>query len=471
MGGGRVGRYRILRRLAAGGMAELHLAHVEGVAGFEKLVVLKRILPHLAEEADFTEMFVKEARVSAILDHPNIVQVLDSGRFRGEFFYVMEYVHGRDARSLLGAAAKAGRPIPLACAVSIAIGAASGLHYAHERADLSGRPLGLVHRDVSPSNLLVSYDGAVKVSDFGIAKASARTDKTLGSTIKGKIGYMAPEQARGATVDRRTDVYALGVLLYELSLTQRAFVADNEFAVFNAVLTGALDRPSVRDPAYPPELERIVLKATSLDPQHRYPTARAFVEDLEAFAAQCDLRVGAGAVARYVESLVGKCEYPRAEAAADPEAARGLSTDGTVVLTPVGLGAVAPRPRPARWPVIVGAAGLAAGLAVAVAAPFSSTSANAEASPPAAPEQEEEQEPAPPAPPTDVATAQADMPPPAPVVSETPPEPAPVAETKTAAPESPARRKSRRRSKQRQRRPRAKKERPKVADPDALYPL
>ena len=172
--GARVGRYHLLRRLAIGGMAELHLACAEGVAGFQKVVVLKRVLPHLAADDAFVRMFLNEARLAANLDHPNLVQVIDIGEAEGEYFYVMEYVHGRNARELLAAAAHRGG-MPIEVALAIVVSAAAGLHHAHERCDLEGRALGLVHRDVSPSNVLVSYDGATKLTDFGIAKASARS--------------------------------------------------------------------------------------------------------------------------------------------------------------------------------------------------------------------------------------------------------------------------------------------------------
>ncbi|MCA9711238.1 MAG: serine/threonine protein kinase, partial [Myxococcales bacterium] len=310
--GARVGRYHLLRRLAIGGMAELHLACAEGVAGFQKVVVLKRVLPHLAADADFVQLFLNEARLAANLDHPNLVQVMDIGEAEGEYFYVMEYVHGRNARELLAEAANRGG-LPLPVALTVVVAAASGLHHAHERCDLDGRPLGLVHRDVSPSNVLVSYDGAVKVTDFGIAKASARTAETIGGAMKGKIGYMSPEQCRGEAVDRRSDVFALGILLYELTTTERLFFGESDFAVLNRVVQGRFDPPSSRVPGYPPALERIVLRALAGDPAQRTPTAEALLRELEAFAHDARLRCSAAVVADWMGEAFGRPPFPRVE--------------------------------------------------------------------------------------------------------------------------------------------------------------
>lgn len=311
--GAQVGRYHLLRRLAIGGMAELHLACAEGVAGFQKVVVLKRVLPHLAADEGFVELFLNEARLAANLDHPNLVQVIDIGEAGGEYFYVMEYVHGRNARELLAAAAHRGG-MPLTVALAIVVAAAAGLHHAHERTDLEGRPLGLVHRDVSPSNVLVSYDGATKLTDFGIAKASARSTETIGGAMKGKIGYMSPEQCRGEPVDRRSDVFSLGILLYELTTTERLFYADNDFAVLNRVVRGDIDPPTSRVPGYPPALERIVLRALGLAPDDRYPTAEALLRDVEAFAHEARLKISVATVADWMGEVFGRPPYPRVEA-------------------------------------------------------------------------------------------------------------------------------------------------------------
>lgn len=349
--GAQVGRYHLLRRLAIGGMAELHLACAEGVAGFQKVVVLKRVLPHLAADRSFVDLFVNEARLAANLDHPNLVQVMDIGEADGEYFYVMEYVHGRNVRELLGEAANRGG-LPLPVALTVITAAASGLHHAHERTDLTGRPLGLVHRDVSPSNVLISYDGAIKVTDFGIAKASARSVETIGGAMKGKIGYMSPEQCRGEPVDRRSDIFALGILTYELTTTERLFFGDSDFAVLNKVVHGRFDPPSSRVPGYPPALERIVLRALALDPDERYPSAAELLRDVEAFAHEQRLRCSAAVVTDWMSEAFGTPPFPRVEQRA-PAAADPLDALPTLVL----VGGVPPADPDARTRIEPAASG------------------------------------------------------------------------------------------------------------------
>jgi serine/threonine protein kinase len=214
--GQRLGRYQLIKRLAIGGMAEIFLARVVGLEGFEKRVVLKSILAQHATDEEWVQMFLEEARLAATLQHPNIAQVFDVGRDRNVHFFTMEYVRGADVRRIMKAAERRGG-VPLEVAVAIVIGAAAGLHYAHDKTDDAGRPLGIVHRDVSPANVLVSEDGAVKVVDFGIAKAALRRAATRTGTIKGKAGWISPEQCRGDRLDRRSDIFALGILLYELT--------------------------------------------------------------------------------------------------------------------------------------------------------------------------------------------------------------------------------------------------------------
>ena len=212
----RLGRYEILRPLARGGMAELFLARATGIQGFEKLVVVKRILPEMARDTDYVEMFLEEARLAAGLHHSNIVQVYDIGEDEAAPFFAMEYLHGEDVRTLLRAAALRRARVPVEHALSIAIGVAAGLHHAHEKRDPDGRPLGIVHRDVSPHNVAVTFDGGVKLLDFGVAKTRRRASATRHGTLKGKLGYMSPEQCRGDELDRRSDVFAVAILLWEL---------------------------------------------------------------------------------------------------------------------------------------------------------------------------------------------------------------------------------------------------------------
>jgi len=306
--GAEIGRYVLGRRLARGGMAELYLAKALGVAGFERPCVLKLVLPHLTEDAVFVEMFLTEARLASTLDHPNVVHVVDTGEVDGEFFFVMEYVHGRDVRALLRAVNPG--TMPLQAAVTIAHGVAQGLHYVHERRDPSGRFLGLVHRDVSPSNVMVSYDGSVKVVDFGIAKATEMRHATRTGVLKGKVHYMAPEQCEGHALDRRTDVFALGILLYEMTTGRPLFTGTNDYYVMSRIVRGVFARPREVDPAYPPDLEHIVLRALARDPNDRYVSAQALQVELEQYARAADLSLSARGLSETMHEVFGDAPPP-----------------------------------------------------------------------------------------------------------------------------------------------------------------
>lgn len=307
-------RYELLGRLAVGGMAELYLARAVGSDADGRVVVLKRILPHLSEDPEFVRMFRDEAYLAATLDHPNIVRVFDIGRHNDDYFFTMEYVHGENLRGLLRAAQKReGTEIPLQHLLTVMIGITSGLHYAHERVDGNGRPLQIVHRDVSPTNVLVSYDGSVKIVDFGIAKAAAGTHVTQAGMLKGKAAYMSPEQCRADKVDRRSDVFAIGILLYEMSTLTRLFKGDNELAILHQVLLGSIDPPTKRTHRYPPELERIVLRALQNKPEDRYQTALELREDLENFARSANITPSTTELGQYMLSLFGYRPLPWAQ--------------------------------------------------------------------------------------------------------------------------------------------------------------
>jgi len=284
-------------------MAELYVARAEGMAGFEKLVVLKRILPQHAESEDFIRMFLTEARLAATLHHPNIVQVYDIGEDQGTFFFTMEWVLGQDLRKLVRAARKAERPLPLEHILLIATGVAAGLEHAHEQTDPEGRPLGIVHRDVSPSNVIITYDGSVKIVDFGIAKAASAQAATVAGTLKGKIPYMSPEQCRGEGVDRRSDVFSIGTLLWELTTGMRLFSGDNEIAVLNRVARGEVPPPSSIRPDYPPLLEDVVMKALRSEPRERYQSAMDLQIALEDFAREARLPVSSARLAKFMRDL------------------------------------------------------------------------------------------------------------------------------------------------------------------------
>src|SRR5687767_5618617 len=249
--GRQIGKYRVVRRLAVGGMAEIYLAEARGIEGFAKYVVLKRILPQYAQSETFVRLFLNEARVSATLDHPNIASVYDIGEVDGVYFFTMEYLHGEDLGHILREMVARQTRLPLEHALTIGTGVAAGLHAAHEKRGPEGRPLGIVHRDVSPSNVVVTYDGGVKLCDFGVAKITSQSELTRTGTLKGKVSYMSPEQCNNESLDRRSDVFSLGILLYELTTLTRLFRGDSEAATLKMVLDANVPPPSTRVDDYP----------------------------------------------------------------------------------------------------------------------------------------------------------------------------------------------------------------------------
>ncbi len=295
--------YAILAKLATGGMAELFLARTTSTGGVERYVVLKRVLPDKLADRDFVTMFLDEARLVAQLQHPNIAQVFDTGRLGESYFFSMEYVHGEDLGRLVASATDSGVPISLDAALTFASGLCAGLHYAHEKVGTDGRPLHVVHRDVSPSNVLVSYDGAVKLVDFGIARAGS-SPSTSKHGLKGKIAYMSPEQCQGlATLDRRSDLFSVGSILYELTTGRPPFVGETEYGVLNQIVTRDAEPPSTWVPGYPPALEAIVMRALARDPERRVRTALELQTQLEDFAHDSRLRISPLVLARLMSGL------------------------------------------------------------------------------------------------------------------------------------------------------------------------
>ena len=268
-----LGRYRVLNRIGAGGMAEVFLVKSTGAEGIEKILVAKRILPSFARSAKFLSMFVDEAKVAMRLNHPNIVQVYAFDQERDQFLLAMEFVDGLDLGRLISAARRKGVSMPYGIAAYVVMEIAKGLDYAHKRKDENGEPMEIVHRDVSPQNVLLTYEGVVKVADFGIAKARLVSEET--GIIKGKFGYMSPEQARGERVDRRSDVYALGVLLAELLMGRKMYQGREGLEVLEAVRSGEITTPREVDPKVPSDLDSIVRRAISFDREERYQTARS----------------------------------------------------------------------------------------------------------------------------------------------------------------------------------------------------
>ena len=300
----RLGKYQLLRKLATGGMAEVFLAKTDGPMGFEKLLVIKRILPHLAEDPQFVEMFLGEAKLAAQLNHPNLVQLFDFGEAEGSYFIAMEYIDGPTLRLLLSRARDLRAPISLGLAARIVSLAAEGLAYAHDFRDhVTDEPLHLVHRDVSPDNILVGRSGAVKLVDFGIAKARGQNHHTQAGTVKGKVAYMAPEQLRGEPLDRRVDLYALGVVLYELCTGRMPFEAGTDASMVRAVLYDAAIPAVRRVPTLPRAIQSILDRLLAKDRNARYPDCRTLHADLEAFIPSTGEATNGFALSRLVAQL------------------------------------------------------------------------------------------------------------------------------------------------------------------------
>lgn len=279
------GKYMLVGELATGGMAELFLAVHKGPEGFLKVVVVKRVLPHLAASPEFVHMFADEARIAARLEHPNIVRTYEFGASEGNYFTVMEYLAGEDLSSILRRVEVTNTPIPVGAAALIMRDVCKGLHFAHELTDTAGRPLGLVHRDVNPTNIVVTYSGETKVIDFGVAKATTNMSKTVVGTVKGKTPYMAPEQILGRDVDRRADVFSTGIVLWELLTSRSLFTRDNEAATMYAIMNDPIPPPSRYRSDVLPALDEIVARALSRTPADRFETMEDLQGALEDFVA------------------------------------------------------------------------------------------------------------------------------------------------------------------------------------------
>ncbi len=277
------GKYYLLDRIAAGGMAEVFRAKAFGVEGFERIVAVKRILPSIAADTDFITMFIDEAKLAVQLNHANIAQIFDLGKVGESYFIALEYVHGKDVRALFDRLVQLEEraPVELSCYVAMKI--CEGLDYAHHRRDPSGRPLELVHRDVSPQNMLISFEGDVKLIDFGIAKAAGKEGRTRAGILKGKFGYLSPEQVLGSEVDRRSDIFGVGIVLHELLTGERLFVGDSEFSTIEKVRSAEITPPHLVNGDVSEGLSRIVMKALSRNPNKRYQTALGLQDDLQRF--------------------------------------------------------------------------------------------------------------------------------------------------------------------------------------------
>ena len=294
------GKYHLISHLATGGMADIFLASQKSIGGFEKLLVIKRILPNLAKDRKFIEMFLDEARIAAQLNHPNVIQIFDLGQVQGRFFIAMEYLSGESLSYVIRNRRKLKSTIPSHLAAGIIMQAAEGLHHAHEMTSADGSPLGIVHRDISPQNIFIQYDGGVKVVDFGIAKATMRSTKTKTGTLKGKYSYMSPEQVQGVDLDARSDVFALGIVFWECLVGRKLFNQQNDLELLKAVVGTDAPSPKEINPYVPQELADIVLHALSRRREDRYQSAAEFRRDLAAYLKKTSQDSDTMAIGRFM---------------------------------------------------------------------------------------------------------------------------------------------------------------------------
>jgi serine/threonine-protein kinase len=326
-----IGRYVLHDRIASGGMAAVHLGRLVGPAGFSRTVAIKRLHPQFAQDPDFVAMLLDEARLVARIRHPNVVPTLDVNVTDGELFLVMEYVQGEALSALLRSSALRGERIPPGLATTILAGVLHGLHAAHEARGERNEPLGIVHRDVSPQNVLVGVDGVARVLDFGIAKAAGRAQTTREGQLKGKIAYMAPEQLDGVT-SAATDIYAASAVLWETLTLRRLFAGESDPAVLKMVLDGRIEPPSRQAPGIPPELDAIVLRGLSAKPEDRFPTAEEMAVALEnVLPAVPASRLGAWVRLTATDALTNRSQRI---------AAIEISSHGEVVSPPISLAEV-----------------------------------------------------------------------------------------------------------------------------------
>jgi serine/threonine protein kinase len=331
----RVGRYEALRPIASGGMATVYLGRAEGARGFERQVAIKAMHPHLAQDPEFVTMFLDEARMAANIRHPNVVPTLDVAEEHGQLFLIMEYVEGLSLHALQREHRKQGRILPLPIALRIALDMLAGLHAAHELTAEGGMPMKLIHRDVSPHNVLVGTDGVSRIMDFGIARAEIRITATQGAQVKGKTAYMAPEQIRAQPLDRRCDVYAAGIVTWELLAGVPLFRADNEGSLVHMVLTGASKAPSEINSAVPKEIDAVCMSALALSPDERCATAADFADALESAAEASGIAIATSrAVGVFIKALpagaVRTAEGMRTPSVSNPRVAGTSATPATI---------------------------------------------------------------------------------------------------------------------------------------------
>jgi serine/threonine protein kinase/Flp pilus assembly protein TadD len=296
------GKYQLLDKIAVGGMAELYRAKLTGAQGFEKLIAIKKILPNLSEEENLVTSFIDEAKLAALLHHENIVQIYDFGSMDSEYFIAMEFLFGKDLRTIRKAAKKRDIPLGMENILYIISRICAGLDYSHNLKDLQGQPLNIIHRDINPQNILVTYEGQVKIIDYGIAKAASQNTKTRENLIKGKLAYMSPEQANGQAIDFRSDIFSTGIILYELLAVRRMFEGET-MHVLSLVRDAHYDPPEEVIPDLPAKLNEILHRALAKNPDDRYQSAGEMLADVEEFAFELSLRPNARSFAQYMKEL------------------------------------------------------------------------------------------------------------------------------------------------------------------------
>ncbi len=331
-------KYEILELIATGGMAELYRARLCGAAGFDKQLVVKKILPAYSGDADFVGMLIEEAKLAAQLQHGNVVQVYDLGIADGQYFIVMEYVSGRDLEEVTRACAKQGMKMNTKLAIYIARQVCNGLDYSHRKTGPNGEPLSIIHRDISPQNVLVSFDGEVKITDFGIAKAKTRAQATEVGLLKGKYGYMSPEQARVDPLDHRSDIFNVGIVLHELLVGERLFVGSSDISTLGMTRDVRVTPPSKIDKAIPEALASIVMKALAPTPDRRFQTAEEMEQALSRFAVEASMVAAPSDLSRLMKQLFGKPLAPSTP----------RRTTRIITLTTPGSISKAPRSSPAK---------------------------------------------------------------------------------------------------------------------------
>jgi serine/threonine-protein kinase len=325
--GERFGKYLLIGEIAVGGMAEVFLAVHKGVESFIKVVVIKRVLPHLSNNPEFVRMFCDEARLAARLEHPNIVRTYEFGEVNGQYFTAMEYLPGEDLFKALNNLSVSRQLMPLHIAVGIGVQLCNGLHFAHQFTDTAGKPLNLVHRDINPANIIITYGGEVKVIDFGVAKTNANV-QTLNGVIKGKVAYMPPEQVLGRDVDQRADIFSAGVVLWEVLTGRPLFLRNNEAATLYAIMNAPIPPPSKLRADVPPELDRVVARALARSPGDRYDSAEEMAAELEVLLVRLP-RFDTRVVASKLEELFGST---RAEAKRSIAQTRALTRNISLVM-------------------------------------------------------------------------------------------------------------------------------------------